>query len=85
MTKLKNLLNSVLLIILSTILVIAYIVCEWAITIIEGFFHLGLIPIIALHCIEFLFLLHILNEVIEMTFDINVKNEIREFWKNRNS
>jgi hypothetical protein len=83
MNKLKNLLYSVSLIFLPTLLVIAYIVCEWAIAIVEEFFHIGLIPIVALHFIEVLFLLHILNEVIEFTFDINVKNEVSEFWKNR--
>jgi hypothetical protein len=83
MNKLKTLLNSALLILLSTLLVIIYIVCERALVIVEDFFHIGEIPSFALHCIRVLFLIHILSEVIEFTFDINLKNKVSEFWKNR--
>ena len=84
MNKLKSLLNSVSLICLSTLLVIAYLLCERALAVVEEMFHIGQIPIFALHCVEILFLLHFLNEVIEFTFDINLRNEIAKLWRNKN-
>jgi hypothetical protein len=83
MNKLKSLLNSVLLIFLSTLLVIAYLLCERALTMFEEMFHIGAISIFALRCVEILFLLHFLNEIIEFTFDVNLRIEIAKLWRRK--